>query len=175
MNTLRLPLRSISHWAVLLLPVLLLAVLLLAVLLLAACAQGSAEIAPPEIRYGEDLCAHCNMIISEPRFAAGYARELAPGRYESLTFDDIGDMLEAAKAHTDHTVVAWYVHDYTSEEWIDATTAHYVVSKTIITPMGFGIAAHSSQEAAAAQAAEVQGEVLTWEELQAHDTAHGMH
>ncbi|MCC6167408.1 MAG: nitrous oxide reductase accessory protein NosL [Caldilineaceae bacterium] len=165
MNTLRLPLRSISY----------LTVLFLAVLLPAACAQGSAEITPPEIRYGEDLCAHCNMIISEPRFAAGYAHELAPGRYESLAFDDIGDMLEAAKAHPDHTVVAWYVHDYAGEDWIDATTAYYVVSKAIITPMGFGIAAHSSQEAAAAQAAEVQGEVLTWEELQAHDTAHEMH
>lgn len=146
----------------------------LAVLLLAGCAQGSAEITPPEIRYGEDLCAQCNMIISDPRFAAGYARELAPGRYESLAFDDIGDMLEAAKTHADHTIVAWYVHDYTSEEWIDATSAYYVVGKAIITPMGFGIAAHNSEEAAAAQAAEVQGEVLTWEELQTRDTGHGM-
>lgn len=150
-------------------------VLLLALLLMAGCAQGSAEVAPPEIRYGEDLCAHCNMIISDPRFAAGYAHELSPGRYESLAFDDIGDMLAMAEANPDHAIVAWYVHDYTSEEWIDATTAHYVVSEQISTPMGFGMVAHADEQAAVAQAAETQGEVLTWEELQALDTAHGMH
>lgn len=150
-------------------------VLLLALLLLAGCAQGSAEAAPPEIRYGDDVCAHCNMIISDVRFAAGYARELSPGRYESLAFDDIGDMLAMAEANPGHTVVEWYVHDYTGEEWLDATTAYYVVSQEIATPMGFGIVAHATQEAAEAQAAEVQGEVLTWEELQGRDMAHDMH
>jgi copper chaperone NosL len=150
-------------------------ILLLGLLLFTGCAQGSAEIAPPEIRYGEDLCANCNMIISDPRFAAAYARELAPGRYESLAFDDIGDMLGMAEANAGHNIVAWYVHDYTSEEWIDATTAYYVAGEAIITPMGFGIAAHENAESAAVQAAEVQGEVLTWEELQARDMSHTMH
>lgn len=150
-------------------------VLLLALLLLAACAQGSAEAAPPEIRFGEDLCAHCNMIISDPRFAAGYARELSPGRYESLAFDDIGDMLAMAAANPNHSVVAWYVHDYTSEEWIDATTATYVVSQEISTPMGFGIVAYAEADAATSMAAEVGGEVLTWQELQSHDMEHSGH
>ncbi len=47
--------------------------LFLALALLAAgCAQGTAEIKPPEIRYGEDVCVECKMIISDPRFAAAY-------------------------------------------------------------------------------------------------------
>lgn len=152
-------------------------ILLLVLGLLAGCAQGSAEAAPPEIRYGEDVCAHCNMIISDPRFAAAYAREIASGRYESLAFDDIGDMIAMADADPDQTIVAWYVHDYTSEEWIDATTAHFVVSDQLITPMGFGIAAHATEEAAAAHAAELQGDLLTWQELQGQEMemAHGMH
>ena len=46
--------------------------LLIAVAVLGACAQGQATIAPPEIRYGEDVCAACKMIISDPSFAAAY-------------------------------------------------------------------------------------------------------
>ncbi|HXF61573.1 MAG TPA: nitrous oxide reductase accessory protein NosL [Caldilineaceae bacterium] len=139
---------------------------LLALTLLAGCARGSAAPAPPEIRYGEDQCAHCTMIISDPRFAAGIAYEIEPGRYESLAFDDIGDMLAEAGSHPERVVVDYYVHDYTSEEWLDATEAHFVVSPAIPSPMGSGIAAHASAEAAAAHAAELQGRVLTWDELQ---------
>ena len=68
-------------------------ILLILLLLLAACAQGTTELKPPEIRYGEDVCADCNMIISDPRFATAYAYEVGPGRYQSALFDDLGDML----------------------------------------------------------------------------------
>jgi copper chaperone NosL len=152
--------------------------LLLVIVFMAGCTPGSAAPAPPEIRYGEDLCSHCNMIISDPRFAAGIAYEIEPGRYESLAFDDIGDMLAEAAGHPERTVVAYYVHDYTSEEWLDATGAHFVVSTAIPSPMGSGIAAHASAEAAAAQAAELQGQLFTWAELQSHALAlaeHGQH
>ena len=137
-----------------------------ALALLAGCARGSATPAPPEIRYGEDQCAHCTMIISDPRFAAGVAYEIEPGRYESLAFDDIGDMLAEVSSHPERVVVEYYVHDYTTKEWLDATEAHFVVSAALPSPMGSGITAHASAEAAAAHAAELQGLVLTWDELQ---------
>jgi copper chaperone NosL len=140
--------------------------------LLAGCARGSAEPAPPEIRYGEDICQECQMIISDPRFAAGYAYEIGPGRYQSLAFDDIGDMLAHAARHPEHAVVAWYVHDYHSQEWLDATQAIYVRSSALHTPMGHGLAAFADPAAAQALAAERGGTVLTWEELTA-DSAHG--
>jgi copper chaperone NosL len=139
--------------------------LLLIVILTVGCAAGSTTIAPPTIRYGEDLCAECSMIISDPRFAAGYAYELSAGRYESLAFDDIGDLLVHMTKHPDRKAVAWYVHDYASEEWLDATAAYYVVSETIPTPMGHGIAAHATVAAAEAMAAEQTGVVLEWEAL----------
>ncbi len=137
----------------------------LAMIGLTACARGDTEPNPPAIRYGEDLCAECNMIINDPRYAAGYAYEIGPGRYESLAFDDIGDLLANRAQHRERTVVAWYVHDYTSEEWLDATTATYVVSDQIHTPMGHGIAAHATQSAADAMALERQGRTLDWETL----------
>lgn len=150
-------------------------VLLLALLLMAGCAQGSAEVAPPEIRYGEDLCAHCNMIISDPRFAAGYAHELSPGRYESLAFDDIGDLLAHLEKHPERKIVAWYVHDYTTEEWLDATVAYYVVSDQILSPMGHGIAAHATRAAAEAMDQAKAGRVLDWNGLLAQVKAAATH
>ena len=43
--------------------------LLLLAWLLAGCGGAEEVVAPPEIRYGEDVCTMCNMLISEPRFA----------------------------------------------------------------------------------------------------------
>lgn len=146
----------------------------LLVMVLAACAQGEAVIVPPEIRYGEDVCAECNMIISDPRFAAAYVHEVSPGRYESVAVDDIGDMLIHADKHPEHTVVRWYVHDYASEEWLDATNAHFVFSNQLHTPMAQGTAAHATLESAEAMAAELGGEVLDWNGLRARHAAGGL-
>jgi copper chaperone NosL len=149
--------------------------LLLALLFVSGCAQGIAEIRPPDIRYGEDLCAECNMIISDPRFAAAYAHEISAGRYAQLAFDDIGDMLIHAAKHPEQKVVGWYVHDYRSEEWLDATSAHFVTGDAIVTPMGHGLSAFATPEDAQALAAQSGGEVLTWEMLQAHELDASMH
>lgn len=134
-------------------------------LFLAACAQGQSEAQPPEIRYGETICAQCNMIISDQRFAAGYAYEISSGRYESIAFDDIGEMLKSAAAHPDRIVASWFVHDYDSKEWMDATQAHFMVSDNLTTPMGDGIAAFADRAAAEGLAAEFTGEVLDWQTL----------
>ncbi|MEZ4727856.1 MAG: nitrous oxide reductase accessory protein NosL [Caldilineaceae bacterium] len=152
-----------------------LAFLFIGGLLLAACARGASTAMPPDIRYGEDLCTECNMIISDPRYAAGYAFEIAPGRYESLAFDDIGDLLAHMEKHPERQIVAWYVHDYTTEEWLDATAAYYVVSDQIISPMGHGIAAHATQAAAEAMDQAKAGHVLDWNGLLAQAKASAGH
>lgn len=141
--------------------------LLLFILFASGCAQGTGELRPPEIHYGEDLCAECNMIISDPRFAAAYAHEISTGRYEQFAFDDIGNMLLHASKHPEYKIAGWYVHDYQTEEWIDATHAHYVVSDAIATPMGYGIAAFASEQNAQTLAAETGGELFTWDALRA--------
>jgi nitrous oxide reductase accessory protein NosL len=40
--------------------------------------------------------------------------------------------------------VQFYVHDYQAEAWLDATTATFVVSRSIKTPMAYGVAAVAS-------------------------------
>jgi nitrous oxide reductase accessory protein NosL len=139
---------------------------LTAVLALALTACGGAadaEPTPPTIHYGEDLCELCNMIISEERYAAAYVTEDGHGH----AFDDIGDMLRAQQEMQEEAT-AFFVHDYEGRAWIRAETAHYVLSDNLTTPMVSGLAAFSAPEEAKTLAAELQGQVLTFDELKTH-------
>lgn len=108
-------------------------VTLLVMVLLDSAVGGlsqATEIKPPTIRYGEDKCADCDMIINDERFAATAIREIHAGDYESLLFDDIGDMVRYMKEHSDQKFAAVYVHDYDTKAWIEAEKAVYVDSNT---------------------------------------------
>jgi copper chaperone NosL len=140
------------------------------VALLAGCRAPAEVLAPPEIRYGEDVCAECNMIISEPRFAAGLVAEV-DGRTQTLAFDDIGDLLAYQVKHADLKVLRRYVHDYDTEAWLPAEQATYVKSGAIQSPMGHGLAAFTASARATAFAREAGGEVQTWDSLSRADGA----
>ena len=45
------------------------AVLAAGLILASGCGRRS-DTGPPELHYGQDVCAACNMIVSEERFAA---------------------------------------------------------------------------------------------------------
>ena len=139
-------------------------------LLLAACTPAAAEPQPPEIAYGQDLCAGCGMIISDAKFAAA----LLTSKNEALKFDDIGDMVLYALDHPDTQPKAWFVHDYESETWIRGETAYYVVLPAGNSPMGSGLTAFSDLGAAKAFAVGWNVGLLRFDEMQAwvHETLH---
>jgi copper chaperone NosL len=92
--------------------------------LLAACGgEAASGPQPPQINYGYDICAHCGMVISDARFAA--ATSLENG--EARKFDNVGDMIAYHAEHVALRVTTWWAHDYASERWINALTAHYVL------------------------------------------------
>ena len=72
-------------------------------------------------------------------------------------------------------VTAYFVHDYESEAWMRGETAFYVRSEKVKTPMGHGIAAFETREAADRFAAEYGAQTLTFDELRlaVHEDAHG--
>ena len=113
---------------------------------------------PPEVRYGESRCDTCGMVIADPRFAAGWRTPDG----EAARFDDIGCMVVLMQEQDPPAGSAFYVHDYTSEEWLDATTASYVASAEIRSPMMYGLAATGSPEAASALGTEVSGTGFDW-------------
>ena len=149
--------------------------LMVAIFVFAACGRGEGKIQPAEIHYGEDLCAECGMIISDPKFASSISKEIGAGRYQTVAFDDIGDMLAYLDKHPEEKVVGWFVHDYETEEWIDATTAFFVVSEEVKSPMNHGIAAHAQKSAAEAMAQKSDGQLFTWQEVQLHATQDHAH
>lgn len=136
------------------------AILLIAAMISTACATRSAAPQPPTIHYGEDVSAGCGMIISDPRFATA----ALAGEHDPLLFDDIGDYLSYAQTH--HLVPeAVFVHDYRTKEWLRAETAWYLLSPSVRTPMGSGLAAFSEESAARQVQAKESGEVLSWHDL----------
>ncbi|HHW84862.1 MAG TPA: hypothetical protein GX400_01470 [Chloroflexi bacterium] len=139
--------------------------LLMALAMLAACAGGPTTPEPAKIRFGETICTECGMIISQPKYASSFAYAESEGRFKSLPFDDIGDMLAYMRKHSDLIPVGVWVHDYISEEWIDAERAYFVHSDAIKSPMGHGIAAFADKSAAEQFAVETAGQMLDWDHL----------
>lgn len=122
---------------------------------------GDAPMGPPEIVYGRDICSECGMIVSEPRFAAAYRdAEGVP-----FIFDDIADLLvHADRAGVTAEMTAW-VHDYDTEEWVDAPAGWFVHSDDIVTPMGGGIVAFAERDDAERFISSRGGELLRWSDL----------
>ncbi len=127
----------------------------------AGCGRSSAPPAPPEVRWGEDVCARCTMIVSEERHAAAAAVATERG-YELRAYDDISCLLGEPDLAG---FAARWVHDLEEVRWIGADTARYVASRELRTPMGSGVAAFASAERAAAFAAKEGAEVLDWSAL----------
>lgn len=62
----------------------------------------------------------------------------------------------------------FFVHDYEESTWIRGETAYYVMDEELVTPMLHGLVACATQEKAETLAAEVEGQVLTFDEVMAY-------
>jgi copper chaperone NosL len=125
---------------------------LLAVASLSLSACGSAASGPPPVTLDETACAHCGMLVSDLAFASAYRTEAG----DALVFDDLGCLLRELPSEGARV----WVKDYETSEWLEAEAAFFVRSDSIETPMGGGIIAFSSREAA-----ERRGGVLLFPEL----------
>ena len=112
----------------------------------------------PNIHYGQDVCAECRMIIAEKKFSAGFVDKKGDG----YKFDDIGCMRLFIEKNSETPAIFW-VHDLGSEEWIEGIRAFFTHSKTLRTPMGYGIAAFSNADSAGRYLKENEGETVSWE------------
>jgi copper chaperone NosL len=132
--------------------------LIVLVLTLVGCKENLDE--PPKIRWGEEVCAHCNMIISDKRFAA--AITLKSG--EVRKYDDLGCLLKEHSKYSGEIHRVW-VHRYDGEGWLDERQACFVQSPFIQSPMGSGIAAVGASHACEKLASETKGKVLSFDQL----------
>lgn len=115
---------------------------------------------PPKIRWGEEPCTHCRMLISDPKFAA--ALTLQTG--EVRKYDDLGCLLKDYAAYRAKTHRVW-VRRYDGDEWLNAKQAWFVRGKQLHSPMGYGIAAVRSKDTAKQLASKVKGRMLRFSDL----------
>lgn len=129
--------------------------------LLFTCKSGANLDQPPTMRYGEDPCDECGMIINEARFAVAFVTTDGIAR----RFDDLGCLLRYHDKHGEKVANFW-VNDYDNREWLNAQNAYFVESDSLTTPMGYGIVAVSNKQRAEEILTEVKsGSVKQFDEL----------
>lgn len=105
------------------------------------------------------------MIISDERYATALVVEDDRGRPEALLFDDAGDQIIYERENPTGTVLARWVHDQQTHAWLPAESAWYIRAESLPTPMASGIAAFAHKADAERMAGELNGVVLTFEQL----------
>jgi copper chaperone NosL len=128
----------------------------LALMLLMSCQQAAQ---PPTIRYGEDACANCRMLINEAPYAC--AVETAEG--EIRKYDDFNCMfLDSERAKP---VRYWVPHHDKPDQWLDGEKAFYVRADNLQTPMGSRTLTVATREEAERKAQSLDGKVFTFEAI----------
>lgn len=132
------------------------------VLLIVPLVFMSCSISPERINYGSDACSYCSMTIVDQQHAAQYVTK----KGKAFKFDSIECMMNAVK-ETDSTKVALFlVNGFDNPgKLIDGTTATYLISKNIPSPMGEFLSAFENKEAAEKVRIEQTGDLFTWTAL----------
>lgn len=141
------------------------ALALLSVALPAGC-SGPPLSGPPSLRLGRDECAECGMLINEDRSPGAFLLDDA-GRRRHVLFDDAGCLLDFERKNTEAMVIAAYVRDYETRDWLDANAAHFVLADPdrLPTPMGSGIAAFGDATRAQAAHEKFGGDIMDYATL----------
>ncbi len=131
--------------------------------LLSGC-RSEADSGPPEVRYGDSICAYCGMIISDARFATATVYVGDRG-HEPYVFDDFNCQKTFDLKRAEEQVVDRWCHDYESSSWIQMSSAWFVRSDQLRTPMASGMVSFQEHAQAIELAESVDGKVSRYIEL----------
>ena len=131
-------------------------------LALAGCGgDKKSSLDPPDVKYNEDT-SEMGMFVIDPRYTAAYL----PEDGDWILFDDIGELFRyRVMRFPENAIRVIWVNDYHDKAWVNAQEAWYVQSPEINSPMGWGLAAFRSEEAARQMQTDVGGEVMTWNDV----------
>lgn len=137
-------------------------ILLLLIWLLSGC---DPTVEP--IRYGQDICSHCQMMIMDQKFGA----ELLTQKGKVYKFDSVECLLsfynEGKTVAKDEVHSLWITPFDSPGKLIAAEQAVYLQSENLPSPMGMNLSGYTALEAARAMQQRVNGKILHWEELSA--------
>lgn len=119
---------------------------------------------PQEIAYGKDVCAHCKMVISDPKFGA----EMITKKGKVYKFDSaecLMDFISEEQHQAQSTDAQLLVINFAKPQtFIDAKTAFYLKDKGYKSPMGGGIAPFETEMLADNNQISPDAKILTFEE-----------
>jgi len=116
-----------------------------------------------KIHYGEDGCHYCSMTIVDQQHAA----QLVTRKGKVYKFDAAECMINSLADFDTKTVAQFLVTDYeTPAQLIDATSATFIISPEIPSPMRANLSASKSKENARVLLETKSGDLYSWEEIQ---------
>lgn len=132
--------------------------ILLSLIILAGCSVDKKPIA-----YGEAACHYCSMTIVDRQHAA----QMVTDKGKIYNFDAAECMLNQLQEEDAPVAELYFVNDYHNPgELIDATTAIFLISEGIPSPMGEFLTAFRTQKDADAAMEKHGGELFDWAEIQ---------
>ena len=117
------------------------------------------SIRPKPIDYGHVGCHYCSMTIVDRQHAA----QLVTTKGKVFNFDAIECMMNHLMEVDTSTMALYLVNDYDRPgELVDATTATYLISENIPSPMGAFLSAFSDRQTAQGVLDAHGGELRDW-------------
>lgn len=129
--------------------------------LLCSCDQGPKN-APPTIRLGYDVCAQCNMIISDQRWATATIVG-GPRGPEPVLFDDFNCQVNFEIGPPEQDILDRWSHDHATGEWIRTKDAHFLITPGMWTPMASSVAAFTLESDARATRETHGGDIVPFD------------
>jgi len=121
--------------------------------------------APQPIRIGQDNCDFCKMTISDQRFGA----EIVTKKSKIYKFDDehcLVAFLHSNKVDAPNIAGIYFTNFNSPHDLIKAEQAHFLQSPALKSPMNGNIAAFSNDDSLVKVFQQLNGNKITWEELQ---------
>jgi copper chaperone NosL len=133
--------------------------LLFVVAVLSACNTG-----PRPIVFGEDSCAHCRMVLMDPKFGI----EMVTPKGKTFFFDDVNCVVayESTGQWDPADGSQLYFVDFSKPgELIPLDQCHFVQSETIKAPMASQVAVFGSSKVSEEYREKWNGKTINWQEI----------
>ena len=123
---------------------------------------NSCEIKPAPINFGTDSCNFCKMTIVDQQHAAQYVTN----KGKQFKFDAVECMLNDLSERGMENLELMLVSDYGQPGMMtDATSATYLISEKIKSPMGANLSSFAESSTATETMNTHGGELFTWKEM----------
>ncbi|GAA4281927.1 nitrous oxide reductase accessory protein NosL [Gaetbulibacter aestuarii] len=137
-------------------------ILYLHMLVLLIFLLNSCTVKPKPINYGVDHCHYCNMTVVDKIHAA----EIVTKKGKVYTFDSAECMIHFLKEFDEQEVKFYLSNAFTEPgKLLDATSATFLISENIPSPMGAFLTAFITKNEAVKMQSEKGGTLYTWSEI----------